>query len=213
MDNRPYELFSFVQRESKSKGDHVNTAFERIKPHCAKASSGSLALSPAHTVPPESVAKALGLAFNANITAVAVVSGYGAASPSGLDIEEARRIRSGLKIGEGLADRLARAHDYALKEVLAESVRRELRQLMNQTFGDSLWDAFLNTFQEASWLRAMRAAMFDGLWYGLFYYLGFVVAGRQERADRLRPLVVMLNGVLPLCERGDGSGEWIIVAR
>ena len=65
----------------------------------------------------------------------------------------------------------------------------------------------------AEFVQALRAAMFDGLWYGIFFYLGFVVAGRQERADRLRPLVVMLNGVLPLCERGDGSGEWIVVAR
>lgn len=212
MDTRSNELLSFVQRESKSRGQIIDTAFERLRPHISRASSGTLALNPARAVPHEPVMKAMTMAFNAEVKDILIVPAY-QPSEIPLDSDEVRRLRSGLKTGEGLADRLSRSHEYALREALSESTRRELRQLMNQAMGEQLWSAFLNTFQDHCWLKSMRAAMFDGLWYGLYYFLGFVVAGRQERADRLRPLVVMLNGALPLCERGDHTGEWIVVAR
>jgi len=187
-------------------------AYERLSAQRTKAANRSLGLARGEDLTPGTVACILSRATGDKVGQVIMVSSMRPPRGEVLAGDELIRIRSGLKIGEGLADRLCRCHEHAIKGSLSDSCRQDLRRRLNECLGDGLWSAFAASFPDGTWLKPMRAALYDNLWYSLYLYFGSLAAGLDERAERLKDLTRLVAYALPLCRRGEG-GEWIMIAR
>lgn len=51
----------------------------------------------------------------------------------------------------------------------------------------------------------------NSLWDSLFYYLGFVIAGKAEQVKELTPLIRLLPRAIPLGQKRDEPGVWFVL--
>jgi hypothetical protein len=59
--------------------------------------------------------------------------------------------------------------------------------------------------------RVQSAAVRNGLWVALVYFLGFTLIANAARADRLAPLIGLLSRAIPLGESVAEPGTWYVL--
>lgn len=92
--------------------------------------------------------------------------------------------------------RVAQQHLYDLKVVfVSRACPFPKPEWMSQdVYLHSLWDS-------------LRASLVESL----FFYLGFTLAGDREKMGQLTPLIELLPHTLPLGEKKDEPGTWLVL--
>lgn len=86
-----------------------------------------------------------------------------------------------------------------LETNLAQSIRNDLRATLRIVF----WQFYLLKFDDT-----LANNIFDVL----FHFLGFVIAGKTQEAEKFRPFVRFLPYAVPLGQKKINPGVWLVLA-
>lgn len=120
-------------------------------------------------------------------------------------IWEAVKKALGPKLGDFLGPRLTR-----LQPALGPVVSHELWAALNTAFLNELWQHLRNTLAigiddsvEIGLLESLRA--------GLTAFIGYALAGQPAEMSRLKDLILLLPKALPLGEKKNEPGTWLVL--
>lgn len=115
--------------------------------------------------------------------------------------------------------------DY-LKDQLSDLFHKHLRRGLSQEREASLWyglsDRFVKPLEQGFKRRnsakgTIGALLADSLCeileQSLFAYLGFVVLGNKEKAERLEPLIQLMAKAIPIAQKRKETTTWFVLVR
>lgn len=203
----------FLEENAKAP-ETVPEAMRLLEPFLLKAESGKYVLDEASELLAKSAEEAISMATDKEVTKAVLVS-----------------VKNPYPRPEWMCQK---AHEASLRDSLGDSFRASLwasfRASLGDSFGASLWDSLRaspwvslwDSFRASPWARlrdSLRASLGDSLgdnlWYSLkvslFYHLGYTVTGDREKVARLTPLLELLPHAIPLGEKADEPGVWIVL--
>jgi len=123
-------------------------------------------------------------------------------------------LASGLLIGECFWQALWTRYRYwwttGLDKAFGQEFKKNLRQVVLKTAGDSIEVAVTHAVKGSIWHRH-RASLQNGMWDAVIYYLGFAALGDKKIVSQLEPLVSSVFVSPPLCDRNEVPGNWIVL--
>lgn len=106
------------------------------------------------------------------------------------------------------------AHDTNLGACLRDSLGISLGVSLEVRFWDSqlysLDDILWYCFKDSLW-ASLGASRWNSLVVCFSYYLGFTLAGDQKKADCLTLLIELLRHAIPIGEKKDEPGTWLVL--
>lgn len=132
-------------------------------------------------------------------------------------------IRHGLFHGHfsrSFGQSLDTAFEEKLKDVLYSSlIRDRLGSRLMDKLADRLIMSLRRSLRDSPWVNhedsygtSFRLHIEVSISISLFYYLGFALAGDKDSVQRLTPLINLLPHVLPIGEKKDKPGVWLVLA-
>lgn len=179
----PEALKRFLLDNAKDK-TLVLGAFKELQPFFAKAETGVYDLFPASELVASEMAQAISLAIGKKVEKVIFVS-------------EAHPFPKPEWMSQG-------AYENSLGDSLGGGSLGD--SLGGGNLESSLWRSLRDNF----W-GSLRDSLGSSLWRSLFYFTGFALAGKKEEVARLTPLVKLLPKAIPLGEKKDEPGVWLVL--
>ena len=107
----------------------------------------------------------------------------------------------------------------AIRLAIGRKVKRVIFVSSSHPFPKPEWmtqeeyGASLGASLEDSLEASLRDSLRGSLWASLFYFLGFTITKKSDEAKRLEPLVRLLPQCIPLGEKKDEPGVWLVVCK
>jgi hypothetical protein len=189
----------------------IPEAFERIAPYFDQADADMFALCEARDFDAREASDALTRASEASVRRIIPVS-----------------LSAPIAKPEWMA---ARHHDALVVDCLVSSVRDPLGQRIGQQAEDAklrcgmpFWHAFTRHLGDALWTSLENCvpdsykvplALHHGMaqWHRLFLYLASAATADAATMARLAPLVSLCARTLPLGEKRDEPGTWLVLVK
>ena len=99
----------------------------------------------------------------------------------------------------------------------AKVVAKAIRLAIGRKVKRVIFVSSSHPFPKPEWMTqeayeaSLRDSLRGSLWASLFYFLGFTIAGKAEETKQLEPLVRLLPRCIPLGEKKDEPGVWLVV--
>jgi len=134
---------------------------------------------------------------------------------STLTPDEMYQLKQGLSLGDSLWQALWDKNRYWLMDGFRKGPGDDLRLKLECALRDALGRPLEAALQESLkahpvWLRH-RACIGNGVWDCLNYWIGFSALNDKFRLGRLDPLFELLPHQLPVSERKNEPGTWIVL--
>lgn len=192
-------------RQSQPKDETLaGRAVEVFGPFCQIAAKGQYLLAKPSSVLNREARKALRLAFGKPVEKVIFLS---ARKPT-------PRYFRGQLDPDYLKDQLSDLFHKHLRLGLSQETEASLWYGLSDRLIEPLGQGFKRKHGAKGTIGARLAdSLREILEQGLFAYLGFIVLGNKEKAERLEPLIQLLAQAIPIAQKRKKSATWFVLVR
>lgn len=188
----------------------IPLAMRHLEPFFNKVESGTYDLANRSEICTADVLDALVTATGLDVRKVEVISDsdrpMGPIMPPAMMMRK-REVR-GIATRATIEDYLWASYGSSFKDGLRASTRRTLRRCIGMYFGRRLWWCIKEALSEDIFCGSLpQSIILDSL----LIYLGLVLADDKEEVARILPLIDILPRSIPLGEKKDEPGTWLVL--
>jgi hypothetical protein len=202
-------LVAYVAQRMRAHGDGA-AELALLDPLVRKAETGMYDLEPAARLRSDDAIDALAAATGVPIARASFVSLRDGGHPLVGDARTSFWDAYARGLTRNVKGVLWRRNMSDLHERLGQSAADELGERIWQTVGEPLWHSFEgNRWDETG--QQLRLVVRANLLESLVQFCGYVMLGDETRLATLRPLIRLMASTMPVGERNDDPGNWVII--
>lgn len=202
-------LAAYVAERMRAPGDAA-ADLALLDPFVRKAESGMYDLKPAGLLRSDDAIDALSAAIGAPIARASFVSLDDGGHPLMGDARASFWEAFARGLAADVKGLLWRRNMSDLQERLGRAETDQLAERIWLTVGEPLWHSFEGNRWEVTG-HSLRLIIRANLLESLVQYCGYAMLGDETRLATLRPLMRLMVSTMPLGERNDDPGNWVII--
>lgn len=202
-------LAAYLAERVRAPGDAA-ADLALLDPFVRKAESGTFDLKPARLLRSDDAIDALSAATGAPIARASFVSLDEGGHPLTGDARTSYWDAFARGLAVDVKGLLRRRNLSDLQERLGSAEADQLAERIWQTVGEPLWHSFEGNRWEVTG-HPLRLIIRANLLESLVQHCGYVMLGDEARLATLRPLMRLMASTMPLGERNDDPGNWVVI--